>query len=309
MAGILTHLYVGNEILNRQRMKSPQIRNHFLLGNFMPDAAYWPGENSLFSDLSHYLSGAKIPELLYQNAPDENWQAFARGWLLHLKTDLTIHPMINKFAAKYYYGENYSDQVLTYEMDHQIHALIESGLDRQLLSRIDADVVSYRSPCLNRNFDFADLLNEVYPVDFKNTVIFDLLTRSSSRLKFYYKCFLNLGKNRILKFSMRNLIKFFRIFLSSSTYQLLRSFPKPYKFDIKSFDKYSIAVEKLIENESSKIDPLWLEADYNFDTGGFSVLGEYGLADKLFTDINRRTDERSLIWTEFRRHFLKNKEY
>ncbi len=309
MAGILTHLYIGNEILNKQGIRSLQIRNYFLLGNFMPDAAYWPRENQLFSDLSHYLAAARIPELLSNKAPDENWRAFARGWLLHLKTDLELHPMINEFAARYYYGENYSDQVMTYEMDQQIHALIENGLDQQLLRSINSEKILFLPPEINRNFKIADILNEIYPVDFSNTEVFDLITKSSSRLKFFYKTVLNLNKHKIVKLLLWKLIKLFRVFLAKPKYQLFSSFFDPYNFEPASFDKYLSAVEILIEKESSMKNPHWFEASYNFDTGGFSRLGEYGLADKLFTDLNKMDNNAPLIWSEFKHHFLNNKEY
>ncbi len=304
MAGIITHLIVGSSFLEKQRLIKAGKCGCFLLGNCFPDAAYWPGEDSLLSDLSHYLLAAKIPQLLYKSTSNESWKAFALGWLFHLQTDLRLHPLINKFAAQHYYGENHKDQIYTYEDNQYIHALIENGLDRRLLRINSIEKLNLKIPDkLNRN-PISEIIEKIYPVRLSEKNMDKLLRKLPGKLKLFYKILSNKENNRFYNFIINRILAIVARFTDKPIRLLLQAFIKPNQVSDGSFQEYQKSIEILIEKFIRQNEPQWFKQNYNFDTGRISEKGEYGLADNLYSELERSGNDKPVLWVEFAKRFL-----
>ncbi len=305
MAGIITHLITGTSFLEKQKLISAKNSGYFMLGSCFPDATYWPGEDSLLSDLSHYILAAKIPQLLYQSTSNESWKVFALGWLFHLQTDISLHPLVNKFAAKYYYGKSYKDQIYTYEDNQYIHALIENGLDRRLLRINNIGKLNMKLPDKLKRNPISEIIEKIYLVKFSQKDIDRLLKKLPGRLKLFYKISSNYEKKRFYKFIINRIVAIVIRFTDESIRLLLQDFVKPYKVKDECFQEYQEAIEILIEKSIQQNEPQWFEQDYNFDTGRISEKGEYDLVDNLFYKLERSGNDKSDFWVEFGKKFLR----
>jgi len=306
LAGIITHLLIGSEILEKQKFFSQKDSGCFLLGCCFPDAAYWPGENSQHSDLFHYLLAGDIPKILYENTENDSWKAFALGWLCHLHADFALHPLINKYAAQYKYDSKYKDQIVTFEENPQIHAFIENGLDSQMLRMYSIGKLELAYPDFNSEFSFSEVLEKIYPMKFNSKEMKNLLKKFPWRVKLIFGSIKILNNCRIIRSIAIILLSIFGRFLKSSILSIIRSFIKPHKLNDRVISEYQQAIEKLTKNFHLNDIPHWFEQDYNFDTGRISEIGEYDLADKLFTDLDG-SENNTRSWRAFRNRFI-NKE-
>ncbi|MCF7912827.1 MAG: zinc dependent phospholipase C family protein [Candidatus Cloacimonetes bacterium] len=306
MAGVITHLIAGSSLLTKQKMVSEEYYGCFLLGSCFPDAGYFPGENSLISDLAHYLMAARIPYYLYQNTDSECWKAFASGWLFHLQTDLALHPLVNKFAAQYHFGVDDKNQIYTFEQNPQIHALIENELDSKLLDVSAIKHLNLASPVLSRENPVALALEDIYSLKFDSKYLDKLLIKLPEKLKLFYGSLNWLKKMKLLKHFSLGILSLLRKFISEPKYILIKNFFKPEQINDEKFLVYKQAIAELIEKVSQHDSPQWFTSDYNFDTGSISEFGEYGLADHLFAEIDSNKNNNTL-WKNFREQFIHKK--
>jgi Zinc dependent phospholipase C len=306
LAGVITHLISGSSLLRKQKMVSKEFYGCFLLGSCFPDAAYFPGENSLISDLAHYLMAARLPHYLYQKSDSECWKAFAIGWLFHLQTDLALHPHVNKFAAQYHFGVEYKNQIYTFEQNPQIHALIENELDSKLLDVSDIKQLNLTSPDLSRENPVSKALEDIYSLKFDCKHLDKLIIKLPGKLKFIYGSLSRLKKMKLLKLFSLCILNLLRRFFSEPKYKLIKNFFKPEQINDAKFLMYKQAIAELIEKVSQHDSPQWFNSDYNFDTGRISEIGEYGLADHLFAEIDSNKNHNTL-WEKFREQFIHKK--
>jgi len=303
MAGTITHIILGSELLAEQQFLERNYHGYFMLGNCFPDSSYWPGKDSLFSDLSHYLMATRIPRIVYENSPEESWKAFSLGWLFHLQTDLSLHPLINRFAASYYYKDAYKDQTYTYADSKLVHALIENSLDRKLLRQIKLKKpLLLRPPKLERN-PISVAIGSLYPVYIPDLYMEELLEKMPGRLSRFYRFYRNFEINKIFKVIMKSFLKLSRRFMGDDLRSAIEVFTDDYEIDGKSFDEYKEAVNDLIEKTISKNQPSWIKQDFNYDTGMPSRKGEYILADNLYDKLSQKSDCAPEAWLEFRKVF------
>ncbi|QKG58068.1 zinc dependent phospholipase C family protein [Hymenobacter sp. BRD128] len=69
-----------------------EARSYAYGGALLQDLGYFPGNASLFSDLTHYVRSGEFVEALLADARDRNELAFALGALSHYAADASGHP-------------------------------------------------------------------------------------------------------------------------------------------------------------------------------------------------------------------------
>lgn len=299
MAGTLSHLMICEEFLKKQQNISVENWGHFMLGNCFPDAAYWPGEDQIVSDLAHYLMAARIPEILYKLHEKEDWKAFALGWLFHLQTDVVLHPFINKLAAKYYYKNDYRDQIYTYEDSKSTHVLIENSLDKQLLHSNNLGNVKAILPANIKYNKIADAIIRLYPINPNKNKIENLLKKIPGRIDKYLNFLRNYEKHKWYQTIVNIVIKVVKPFIGLEQRKIIENFLSALDFDKEDLQIYQATIDKLIIDFSTKQKPDWFVEDINFDTGNISKLGEYGIADELYAKLNDSELIKPKLWMEF----------
>ncbi|MDP8209192.1 MAG: zinc dependent phospholipase C family protein [Candidatus Stygibacter australis] len=304
MAGVITHLIAGSNFLKKQKLVAKEYHGCFLLGSCYPDAGYFPGEKSIISDLAHYLMAARIARYLFQETSSESWKAFALGWLFHLQTDLAIHPMVNKLAAQYHYGAEYNDQIYTYEQSPLIHALIENELDCKLLRVSSIDQLCFTTPVMTGLNPISKAFEDFYSLKLDDNYLNKMIIKLPGKLKFIYRSLTKLENMKALKQFTIWILQILRKLLGESKYILIKNFIAPDQIDDEKFSEYQQAIAELIDKISHHDLPQWFSEDYNFDTGNISKLGEYKIADRLFTELDGN-ENKSLIWDKFKVQFCK----
>ncbi len=102
MAGSYLHLHLATGAFRSAFGDDPPRRpaQHaaFLAGSVAPDLGFFPGGPSAFSQRVHHQSTADLVRSLLAVADDEIEAAFAAGWALHVCTDVTTHPVVNRRA-------------------------------------------------------------------------------------------------------------------------------------------------------------------------------------------------------------------
>ncbi|MBA4192185.1 MAG: hypothetical protein C0467_29770 [Planctomycetaceae bacterium] len=157
MPSIIIHTLLGSQILKRWEttpdgpfpITNPELRRTFLAGCLGPDMGMFPGGESLFSDLAHYVRSGELARAMIRCATSDTSRAFAWGWATHVLADALIHPFINAAA-----GDVQGREPLTYAEDPGLHLVVEIGADgkyfepwKQLvppkLTPIPADVAAH----------------------------------------------------------------------------------------------------------------------------------------------------------------------
>ena len=102
MAGSYLHLHLATGAYRSAFGDDPPRRpvQHaaFLAGSVAPDLGFFPGGPSAFSHRVHHQHTADLVRSLLAAAEDEIEAAFAAGWALHVCTDVTTHPVVNRRA-------------------------------------------------------------------------------------------------------------------------------------------------------------------------------------------------------------------
>ncbi len=297
MAGSITHLLLGREFLQNTNIIASPDYGYFMLGNSFPDAGYWPGEDALISDLSHYLLAAKLPEMLYRQHTDNQWKIVALGWQFHLITDMVLHPIINRIAGKYKAkSRNYSNEI-TYEEDKALHGLIENNLDVMLLK---AKGISNFEPSLNypsnKKHDVDNVIMNAYGMKIDADAIHSMISKLPRRMQFIKRffCWKAGGKwaYRFLQIITEPIILFTR----KETASIMKSFLRDITFDEDDRLLYTSACNKLLA-ENQEI--CWFDKYWNFDTGEMFKPGRYSIADELFKQVQQQQICKTELWSDF----------
>ena len=102
MAGSYLHLHLATgsfrSAFGDDPLRRPLQHAAFLAGSVAPDLGFFPGGPSAFSHRVHHQGTADLVRSLLAAADDEIETAFAAGWALHVCTDVTTHPVVNRRA-------------------------------------------------------------------------------------------------------------------------------------------------------------------------------------------------------------------
>jgi len=138
MPSIIIHTLLGSQILQRWEttgegpfpVTNSEVRRAFLAGCLGPDMGMFPGGESLFSDLAHYVRSGELARAMIRCATSDTSRAFAWGWATHVLADALIHPFINVAA-----GDVRGRETLTYADDPGLHLVVEIGADGRYFER------------------------------------------------------------------------------------------------------------------------------------------------------------------------------
>ncbi len=119
----------------------PVARNALFHGAIGPDMGFFPGADSLLTDLAHYVATATLTRTLFERAGTDVEHAFALGWLTHVIADGRIHPIVNRAAGALRNGS--ADRPSTAADSMTTHMRVEIGLDGAHLAG-DPDVQAVR---------------------------------------------------------------------------------------------------------------------------------------------------------------------
>ena len=137
MAGSYLHLHLAAgafpsafDALPRQR---PLEHAAFLAGSLGPDLGFFPGGPTAFSHRVHHEHTADLVRALLAAAENETEAAFAAGWALHVCTDVTTHPLVNRRAddLRRERSRHPPDRLDLW------HKRVEWGVDCHVLSALD----------------------------------------------------------------------------------------------------------------------------------------------------------------------------
>lgn len=140
MAAAFWHFLIGEKTMDALR-GVPSAAGHsaavlncppvFLAGIQGPDVNFYPGGHKAISMLAHGDRSADLGRNLLALAETDEERAYALGWLMHLATDVTTHPLVNRIIAerlaRLFSGET---EYASYPFDHH---RIEWGVDVYLL--------------------------------------------------------------------------------------------------------------------------------------------------------------------------------
>lgn len=99
-------------------------------GSVIQDLGYYPFGSELFSDLTHYVRTGDFVRQLIRDSKNLNELAFAYGALAHYSADTGGHPAVNLSVALTYpqLKPEFGKEV-TYEQDTKAHLKVEFGFD------------------------------------------------------------------------------------------------------------------------------------------------------------------------------------
>ena len=102
MAGSYLHLHLATgsfrSAFGDDPLRRPLQHAAFLAGSVAPDLGFFPGGPAAFSHRVHHQNTADLVRSLLASADDGIEAAFAAGWALHVCTDVTTHPVVNRRA-------------------------------------------------------------------------------------------------------------------------------------------------------------------------------------------------------------------
>ncbi len=282
MAGSIAHLFAATSFLqSKQTMIGEEYFGEFLLGTIYPDCGYWPGKNSNFSDFVHYVGSSSFPKLIYDRAKTQEWKAFALGWLLHLYMDNEAHPFINKLAASHI-RSNKSE--VYYEDDKALHAKIENGLDVAISKHFNK-TTDISLPKFSEN-----PLSEAFLLNYALVVSDKEITHNCKNIP-KYLLRLNSLQNHLS--SGDKLSRFIHAILHSfrgKNIKLLQAILYPVIPNEVVLDRFLKLIDSILHKWQVNNQPIWLEENYNLDTGKVAHKSDYQLADEAFKKVQTMMD-------------------
>jgi len=286
MPGVFTHLLTARRVLlSDQSPVEPENAASFYLGTVFPDLGYWPGNDPFFSDLAHYVGSHAVPKHLSETSHDPTVRAFASGWLLHIWLDIHGHPLVNRFAAD---QEDTVEEVLTFEDNPVMHARVESGLDIEVLARLDRfkEVpLTKTSPSVLKALPQAFQL--FYALEIDEMERDQRLTNFPKQVRFLrglFRVLASKSRSRLVK----TLSRPFKAFAGKGRGGLVDSFVDPVRPTPDQWQVYGSMLDETTGQFQNDRVLNWPESYHNLDTGRVSRLGEYRLADEAFSRIEEK---------------------
>jgi hypothetical protein len=300
-------------------------RSYAYGGSLIADMGYFPMGNPYFTNLVHYVRSGDFVSALISESQNLYEYAFALGALAHYMTDKYGHSLAANVAVPIVYPKMRKfGNIATYDEDHISHKRIEFAFDVLQTARGNYFPQSYHNfigfqvaqPVLERAFlkTYGQKITSVFlnfplaVATFRWSVksLLPALTRTAwviksqdliktdptmTEKKFHYRMkrkeyIADYGKDRERP-GITAVVLSLIIRISPKIGPL-----KPLKFKdpgaegeklfIKGFDasvsEYEAALNKLHEQKPAF-------ADIDFDTGKLTAPGEYGLADKTYSDM------------------------
>lgn len=137
MAGSYLHLHLATGAFGRAFDAVPRDRPRehaaFLAGSLGPDLGFFPGGPTGFSRRVHHEHTADLVRSLLAAAGDEVETAFAAGWGLHVCTDVSTHPVVNRRAGVLERQRSHSPS----DRNDLWHKRVEWGIDCHVLSALE----------------------------------------------------------------------------------------------------------------------------------------------------------------------------
>ena len=137
MAGSYLHLHLANGAFrcafDAAQRDRPREHAAFLAGSLGPDLGFFPKGPTDFSRRVHHEHTADLVRSLLAAASDEVETAFAAGWALHVCTDVTTHPVVNRRADRLRRRRS----VYGSERNDLWHKRVEWGIDCHVLSALE----------------------------------------------------------------------------------------------------------------------------------------------------------------------------
>jgi hypothetical protein len=306
---------------------------HAYGGCIIQDMGYYPFASKIFSDFTHYVRTGRFLENMIREARTVNELAFALGSLAHYSADNTGHPIVNRAVAMMYpkLRAKYGDAP-TYEDNPTAHMKIEFAFDVLQVARgfyaPDAyhDFIGFKvsKELLERTFE------ATYGVEMKDIFAsVDLALGTyrkavSSVLPSMTKAAWNLKKDEIVALKPGYTKQKFLYNISKASYRkewgdkyekpgifakflslLFRLVPRVGPFKPFSYIPPTPEVEKMFAASfNATLDRykvlladvqsgrLHLE-DENFDLGRPTLAGDYALADRAYSRLLVKLDEKN----------------
>lgn len=300
-------------------------RSYAYGGSLIADMGYFPLGNPYFTNLVHYVRSGDFVSALLSESQNLYEYAFALGALAHYMTDKYGHSLGTNVAVPIIYPKMQKfGSVATYDEDHTSHKRMEFAFDVLQTARGNYLPQSYHNfigfqvaqPVLERAFlkTYGQKITSVF-VNFPLAVatfrwsvksLLPALTRTAwviksqdliktnptiTEKKFRYRMKrkeyeADYGKDRekpgVTAVVLSVIIRIMPKIGPFKSLKFKDPGPEGEKLFIKGFDasvsQYEIALNKLREQNVTF-------ADIDFDTGKPTAPGEYGLADKTYSDM------------------------
>jgi hypothetical protein len=132
LAGSFYHLILAQKAaplaFPEPGQRSDAVLTSFAAGVVAPDLGFFPDGPTSFSHRVHHESTGDFVGALVAGADSPEDQAFAKGWALHVLTDIAIHPFINAEADRRGISGTKKDRSQLW------HKKLEWGFDCHVLS-------------------------------------------------------------------------------------------------------------------------------------------------------------------------------
>lgn len=179
VAGLGTHLWLARRATRelvwpapgREGLNSSSCINAFFNGCIAPDGGYFPGGVPLIADVAHYLNTGAFCETLFKESLDEAMRFYCWGWVLHVLTDVEIHPLVNAAVGEVIHRKE--GRAISFAQDPLGHVRVENWLDstvwgeylqdlpdcQQFMTARDAETIalSFKKACFVR-FSSAEIV-------------------------------------------------------------------------------------------------------------------------------------------------------
>ena len=142
MAASYWHLFIANRFIEHLLTLKEYLpgvdsilkhQDSFLSGTQGPDLNFFPGGKAEISNLAH--GGDKKPADLGRNllsiASNDKEKAYAYGWLMHLVTDIIVHPLVHKMILETF-TEKYGPET-DISLNVVEHRRVEWGIDLYII--------------------------------------------------------------------------------------------------------------------------------------------------------------------------------
>jgi hypothetical protein len=297
-----------------------EAREYVYGGTVIPDIGYYPRGNMLFTELIHYVRTGDFIQALLDEAQNLNEYAFAIGVLCHYTADVYGHSIGTNHAVPLLFPKEKLKfgNIVTYEEDRIAHIRMEYSFDvlQAAIGNYSAqsynDFISFKisQPVLERAFyktyslDLKDYFSLSSVAFFRYAIkhIYEEVTEDSWRFKKSEITKLHpliTQKDYQYKMGRRDYYKEFGKpkLKSIFFYGIVKIMPKLGPLLILKFKKPTPEVEQLYKQSLDTVmfnyslslkemgsGTISIE-NKDYDTGGKTCCGEYGLADKSYCDL------------------------